>query len=355
MNRSVWCFFLLFTIAAVQAADECTCKVAMNSSSSQLACQRRFTVVLGYLNYTTLSLTAPSTEDNLTESDFHQLTSTQVCNHRFRPLSLFTDDGFITHNDNSTTRLFRYRLEFVRDIPPGLAEVKEEEVENSTRRIEEKLLAGLGSDRFVRRIFGGEEGLLTGAEINIDECLSSLAKCTEKTVCLDQTNGYECPYNYCLMSVAPPEPLLGTRRVVFPPGIEPNETYGELEEAPIGTGIIYACKTYYAVHKDGKWKPGYPPLTCRLQVGWIGSDGMWPPTRATCLISFGFRAALIASAVSGAVILFVTSCLSVNCCRRTHDNYYYDIDDDVEEGTVDDCDDYGYEDYLQHGKNAILH
>lgn len=205
---------------------------------------------------------------------------------------------------------------------------------NTTRRIEDKLLDGLRSDSFVRRIFGGEKASLKSYQIDVDECESSLNDCKGETVCSNTQSGYECSTAYCLMSLAPETPKQGNRTVVFPQGKKPP-TGTEPERVPVGTSIEYTCDEYYDVKREGNDAIGYAPLTCKLGTGWSGSDtssSSSSPPQAYCVISLDFKIALIASVVSGVIILTVGGALCLCCCRskssarKERDEYDEELD-----------------------------
>ncbi len=86
--------------------------------------------------------------------------------------------------------------------------------------------------------------------------------------------------------------------------------------------------------REGSDAIGYAPLTCKLGTGWGGNDATSEPLppQPHCVFSLDFKIALIASLVSGFIIVLVGGALCVCCCRgkspaqKERDEYDEELD-----------------------------
>lgn len=262
------------------------CEDALNTSNE---CNKFLTYVKGQVNYN-------STEtSNLTVNSELQkavITGT-VCN-------------FKMWNKNDAINSFLFSIQFVRSSSDANDVFVSKVVAN--------LEANFDKTSTIEKIYG-KNSIATRFSIlvDVDECLSSLHNCVEDFKCLNNERSFECKYKYCKTEDLQRIPSNAIRKTII------LADYAEKNQdlVPWGTQILTTCKDNYQLEIDGEDKneeseqkfQGFV-ITCDATV-WTNND-----KTVECIISTEFKVALIASTVSGIIILFVSTALCMSWCNR---------------------------------------
>jgi len=280
-----------FTIAVLsiikfELSETCVCKEALNTANE---CNKLLTYVRGQVNYNSTNT------NNLTvNSELQQTIITHtVCN-------------FKMWNKKDSINSFLFSIQFIRN--------SSETNDIFVSKVVADLDANFKKISIIEKIYGrGSNATRNSISIDVDECLSNLDNCVQDFKCLNNAKGFECKYKYCKKENLQNIPNYGIRKTVI------SADYAEKNQdlVPWGTQVITTCKKNYQLEIDGEDKSegneqkyqGFV-ITCDATV-WTNNE-----KTVECVISTEFKVALIASTVSGLIILFVSTALCMSWCSR---------------------------------------
>jgi len=300
--RMLIVFTLLATAAAASATQQTVCEAstcgqainqqqaATTSSSSSSTCRKLF--VTGALKYVSPN---HNSEKFPAFNEYFDFTTTSSA-------AAFCNVEVKQEQQQQTST-----------SPPGGSLTFELTVSASVSGVEAYLRSYFASADVIKQLFGATSSssspTFDSITIDIDECKSSLSNCAANFVCINKPQGFACIDSMCKMSEAPRTPY-GGKQVVTRGDGEVWDSPDEVVEH--GTEIDYSCEEYYDVVIKGTDKAAAPSICGRGGY----DDTPWSGADVECVISMGFRIALIASVISGAIIVLISSLLIASWCSK---------------------------------------